>query len=39
MVVSTDEAGELAASFNAMVAGLDERGRLREAFGAFVDSR
>ena len=36
-VVSTDETGELAASFNAMVAGLDERERLREAFGAFVD--
>jgi class 3 adenylate cyclase len=36
-VVSTDEAGELAASFNAMVAGLGERERLREAFGAFVD--
>src|ERR671917_619767 len=36
-VVSTDETGELAASFNAMVAGLAERERLREAFGAFVD--
>jgi adenylate cyclase len=36
-VVSTDETGELAAAFNAMVAGLDERERLREAFGAFVD--
>ena len=36
-VVSTDETGELAASFNAMVAGLGERERLREAFGAFVD--
>jgi class 3 adenylate cyclase len=36
-VVSTDETGELAASFNAMVAGLRERERLREAFGAFVD--
>jgi class 3 adenylate cyclase len=36
-VVSTDETGQLAASFNAMVAGLDERERLREAFGAFVD--
>jgi class 3 adenylate cyclase len=36
-VVSTDETGELAASFNAMVAGLDERERLRDAFGAFVD--
>jgi adenylate cyclase len=36
-VVSTDETGELADSFNAMVAGLDERERLRDAFGAFVD--
>src|SRR3954453_14687470 len=36
-VVSTDETGELSASFNAMVAGHGERERLREAFGAFVD--
>ena len=36
-VVSADETGQLAASFNAMVAGLGERERLREAFGAFVD--
>src|SRR5207237_8991791 len=36
-VVSTDETGELSASFNAMVAGLGEREQLREAFGAFVD--
>jgi adenylate cyclase len=36
-VVSTDETGELAAAFNAMVAGLCERERLREAFGEFVD--
>jgi class 3 adenylate cyclase len=36
-VVSTDETAELAASFNAMVAGLGEREQLREAFGAFVD--
>jgi len=36
-VVSTDETGELAAAFNEMVAGLGERERLREAFGAFVD--
>ena len=36
-VVTTDETGELAASFNAMVVGLGERERLREAFGAFVD--
>ncbi len=36
-VVGSDEAGRLAASFNGMVAGLAERERLREAFGAFVD--
>ncbi|HEX8105161.1 MAG TPA: adenylate/guanylate cyclase domain-containing protein, partial [Solirubrobacteraceae bacterium] len=36
-VVCTDETGELAASFNAMVGGLAERAQLREAFGAFVD--
>jgi adenylate cyclase len=36
-VVSTDEIGELAQSFNTMVEGLDERERLREAFGAYVD--
>jgi HAMP domain-containing protein len=36
-VVSTDETGELAAAFNAMVAGLGERERLHEAFGTFVD--
>jgi adenylate cyclase len=36
-VISTDEIGELAASFNAMVAGLGERERLHDAFGAFVD--
>ena len=36
-VVSTDEAGELAAAFNEMTAGLAERERLRDAFGAFVD--
>jgi class 3 adenylate cyclase len=36
-VVSTDETGELAAAFNAMVDGLRERERLHEAFGAFVD--
>ena len=33
-VVSTDETGELAASFNPMVAGLQEREQLHEAFGA-----
>lgn len=36
-VASTDETGELAGSFNEMVAGLQERERLRDAFGAFVD--
>src|SRR5207248_6997692 len=36
-VVSTDETGELAAAFNAMVVGLRERERLHEAFGTFVD--
>jgi class 3 adenylate cyclase len=35
-VVSTDETGELSAAFNAMVAGLRERERLREAFDTFV---
>ena len=36
-VVGSDETGRLAGSFNQMVAGLAERERLREAFGAFVD--
>lgn len=36
-VASTDETGELARSFNEMAAGLEERERLRDAFGAFVD--
>ncbi len=36
-VVSTDETGTLAQSFNTMVEGLGERERLREAFGAYVD--
>jgi class 3 adenylate cyclase len=36
-VLGTDETGQLAQSFNQMVAGLEERERLREAFGAFVD--
>jgi adenylate cyclase len=35
-VVSTDETGRLAHSFNDMVAGLEERERLHEAFGAYV---
>jgi adenylate cyclase len=36
-VLATDETGALAGSFNQMVSGLEERERLREAFGAFVD--
>lgn len=36
-VVATDETGALAQSFNTMVEGLEERERLREAFGAYVD--
>jgi adenylate cyclase len=36
-VTSGDELGELAASFNQMVAGLRERERLREAFGTYLD--
>ncbi len=36
-VMGSDEGGRLAASFNSMVAGLQERERLREAFGAYVD--
>jgi adenylate cyclase len=35
-VVSGDEMGELARSFNAMMAGLEERETLREAFGSYV---
>jgi class 3 adenylate cyclase len=35
-VISTDETGRLARSFNDMVVGLGERERLREAFGAYV---
>jgi adenylate cyclase len=36
-VVSTDEIGNLAQSFNLMMEGLEERERLQEAFGAYVD--
>lgn len=36
-VISADETGALAGSFNEMVAGLQERETLRHAFGAFVD--
>ena len=36
-VVTTDETGALACSFNEMATGLEQRERLRDAFGAFVD--
>jgi len=36
-VVAGDETGALAVSFNQMVAGLEEREKLREAFGTYVD--
>ncbi len=36
-VLGSDEMGRLASGFNAMVAGLAERERLRKAFGAYVD--
>jgi adenylate cyclase len=36
-VVSVDETGALARSFNAMVDGLRERERIRDAFGTYVD--
>lgn len=36
-MTGTDEAGRLAGSFNQMMLGLQERQRLHEAFGAFVD--
>jgi class 3 adenylate cyclase len=36
-VVSGDEMGSLAASFNEMVRGLEEREALRQAFGSYVD--
>jgi len=36
-VTTGDELGDLAASFNQMVAGLVERERLREAFGTYLD--
>ena len=36
-VVGSDETGNLSASFNTMVAGLEEREQLREALGAYVD--
>lgn len=36
-VVTADETGELTRAFNDMVGGLQERERLRDAFGSFVD--
>jgi len=36
-VTTGDELGELAASYNEMIAGLAERERLREAFGTYLD--
>ncbi|MBA3328817.1 MAG: adenylate/guanylate cyclase domain-containing protein [Solirubrobacterales bacterium] len=36
-VLSTDETGRLSGAFNDMVAGLEEREALREAFGSYVD--
>ena len=36
-VISNDETGALAGSFNEMMAGLQEREKLRDAFGTFVD--
>lgn len=36
-VTTGDELGDLAASFNQMVAGLAERERIRDAFGTYLD--
>jgi len=36
-VLSGDEMGDLAGSFNEMMGGLEERERLRAAFGSYVD--
>ena len=36
-VVTADETGDLTRAFNDMVGGLEERERLRDAFGSFVD--
>jgi HAMP domain-containing protein len=38
-VVTIDETGRLAQSFNTMIEGLDEGERLRQVFGAYVDPR
>jgi adenylate cyclase len=36
-VITTDETGDLARSFNEMAAGLEERERIRETLGTYVD--
>ena len=36
-VVTSDELGELSHDFNTMAAGLEERERMREAFGTYLD--
>ena len=36
-VLSGDELGDLAGSFNAMMSGLEEREKLQSAFGSYVD--
>jgi adenylate cyclase len=36
-VVTTDETGDLTRAFNEMAAGLEERERIRETFGTYVD--
>jgi class 3 adenylate cyclase len=36
-VVTSDELGELSHDFNLMAAGLDERERMRDAFGTYLD--
>jgi class 3 adenylate cyclase len=36
-VLSGDELGDLAGSFNEMMSGLEEREKLQEAFGSYVD--
>ena len=36
-VVTSDELGELSDAFNRMASGLEERERLREAFGTYLD--
>jgi adenylate cyclase len=36
-VITTDETGDLARSFNDMAEGLQERERIRETFGTYVD--